>query len=218
MIRILFVCHGNICRSTMAEFIMKDIVHKQGLDDFFHIESSATHTDEIWNGVGSPVYPPARAKLREHGIGTPENELGVSEKRARLTSRNDYEKFDFIIGMDSANIRNLNNLFRVDPDKKVFKMLEFAGREGDVADPWYTGNFDATWRDCSDGCHGLFRQILTDPKFSEELAIEEWETAMAVNNDADDAHNSHNALHSDDTDDYWDDDDQGLIHDDFPRG
>ena len=170
MIRILFVCHGNICRSAMSEFIMKDIVNKQGLLDAFHIESSATHTDEIWNGVGSPVYPPARAKLREHGIGTPDNELGVSEKRARLTSRTDYDKFDFIIGMDSANIRNLSSLFRGDPENKVYKMLDFAGREGDVADPWYTGNFDATWRDCSDGCHGLFRQILTDPKFAEELS------------------------------------------------
>ena len=170
MIEVLFVCHGNICRSTMAEFIMKDIVNKQGLSECFHIESSATHTDEIWNGVGSPVYPPARAKLREHGIGTADNELGVSEKRARLTSRKDYDKFDFIIGMDSANIRNLNGIFGGDPDKKIYKMLEFAGREGDVADPWYTGNFDATWRDCSDGCHGLFRQILVDPRFAKELA------------------------------------------------
>ena len=94
MINILFVCHGNICRSTMSEFIMKDIVNKQGLLEHFHIESSATHTDEIWNGAGSPVYPPARAKLREHGIGTEDNELGVSEKRARLTNKRDYENFD----------------------------------------------------------------------------------------------------------------------------
>ncbi|WP_029230962.1 low molecular weight protein-tyrosine-phosphatase [Butyrivibrio sp. VCB2006] len=170
MIRILFVCHGNICRSTMAEFIMKDIVNKQGLLDCFHIESSATHTDEIWNGMGSPVYPPARAKLREHGIGTNDNELGVSQKRARLTSRTDYDKFDFIIGMDSANIRDLNRLFGGDPDKKIYKMLDFTDRDGDVADPWYTGNFDATWIDCSEGCHGLFRQILVDPRFTKELS------------------------------------------------
>ena len=169
MIRILFVCHGNICRSTMAEFVMKDIVNKQGLSQAFHIESSATHTDEIWNGVGSPVYPPARAKLREHGIGTADNELGVSEKRARLTSRADYGKFDFIIGMDSANMRNLNGIFGGDPDKKVYKMLDFTDRSGDVADPWYTGNFDATWRDVSEGCHGLFRKILTDPQYASEL-------------------------------------------------
>ena len=197
MIRILFVCHGNICRSTMAEFIMKDIVNKQGLTEAFHIESSATHTDEIWNGVGSPVYPPARAKLREHGIGTDDNELGVSQKRARLTSRADYDKFDFIIGMDSANIRNLNSLFGGDPDKKVYKMLEFAGREGDVADPWYTGNFDATWRDCSEGCHGLFRQILTTPEYAKELSPAD------DDNDADD-----------ETFDARD----NLKYDDFPRG
>ena len=192
-IRILFVCHGNICRSTMAEFIMKDIVNKQGLWGKFHIESSATNTDEIWNGVGSPVYPPARAKLREHGIGTDDNELGVANKRARLTSRTDYDKFDFIIGMDSANIRDLNRIFSGDPDHKVFKMLDFTDRDGDVADPWYTGNFDATWRDCSDGCHGLFRQVLVDKRFAKELAEDE-ENEM-INND-----------------------DLGLIHDDFPRG
>ncbi len=197
MIRILFVCHGNICRSTMAEFIMKDIVNRQGLLGHFHIESSATHTDEIWNGVGSPVYPPARAKLLENGIGTPDNELGVSEKRARLVSRADYDKFDFIIGMDGANMRDLRRLFGGDPENKLYMMLDFAGRSGDVADPWYTGNFDATWRDCSEGCHGLFRQILTDPVYAGGLSEAE--------GDMD-----------------WEDDggdiDAGLIHDDFPRG
>lgn len=194
MIRILFVCHGNICRSTMAEFIMKDIVRKQDLESEFHIESSATHTDEIWNGQGSPVYPPAKEKLREHGIGTPENELGVSQKRARLTSRTDYDKFDFIIGMDSANIRNLHRIFGGDPDNKIHKMLDFAGRSGDVADPWYTGNFDATWVDCSEGCHGLFRSIISDPQYAAAL--------------------------SDDSsfEDDYDDGDRGLIFDDFPRG
>ena len=195
MIRILFSCHGNICRSPIGEFIMKDIVSKQGLSDKFHIESSATHTDEIWNGVGSPVYPPARAKLREHGIGTEENELGVSEKRARLTTRADYDKFDFIIGMDSANIRDLNRIFGGDPDKKIFRMLDFTDRDGDVADPWYTGNFDATWRDCSEGCHGLFRHIIVDAEYSDILS---------------------------DPDEYPNDDgldsNDGLIHDDFPRG
>ena len=201
MIRILFVCHGNICRSTMAEFVMKDIVNKQGLSQAFHIESSATHTDEIWDGVGSPVYPPARAKLREHGIGTADNELGVSAKRARLTSRADYGKFDFIIGMDSANMRNLNGIFGGDPDKKVYKMLDFTDRSGDVADPWYTGNFDATWRDVSEGCHGLFRQILTDPKYAAELA--ECEGDVDVFGDAE-------------YDDYNPRD--NLKYDDFPKG
>ncbi|WP_026516138.1 low molecular weight protein-tyrosine-phosphatase [Butyrivibrio sp. MC2021] len=201
MIRILFVCHGNICRSTMAEFVMKDIVNKQGLSQAFHIESSATHTDEIWNGVGSPVYPPARAKLREHGIGTSDNELGVSAKRARLTSRADYGKFDFIIGMDSANMRNLNGIFGGDPDKKVYKMLDFTDRSGDVADPWYTGNFDATWRDVSEGCHGLFRKILTDPQYASELV--EYAGDADVFGDAG-------------YDDY--DPRDNLKYDDFPKG
>ena len=196
-VRILFVCHGNICRSPIGEFIMKDIVKKQGLEDKFHIESSATHTDEIWNGVGSPMYPPARAKLREHGIGTDDNELGVSEKRARLTTKSDYDKFDFIIGMDSANIRDLTRIFGGDPEKKIFKMLDFADRDGDVADPWYTGNFDATWRDCSDGCHGLFRQILIDTRFADILS------------DSDEYYN-----HDDESEDGL----ETLIHDDFPRG
>ena len=195
MINVLFVCHGNICRSPMAEFVFKDMVKKNGWENEFHIESRATHTDEIWNGQGSPMYPPAKAKLREYGIGTPDNELGVSEKRARLTSRTDYDKFDFIIGMDSANIRDLKRLFSGDPQNKVFKMLEFADRSGDVADPWYTGNFDDTWRDCSDGCHGLFRSILMTPEYAEQLG---------------------DAPDEDDCDDY--DDDRGLIHDDFPRG
>lgn len=185
----------------MAEFVMKDIVNKQGLSQAFHIESSATHTDEIWNGVGSPVYPPARAKLREHGIGTADNELGVSAKRARLTSRADYGKFDFIIGMDSANMRNLNGIFGGDPDKKVYKMLDFTDRSGDVADPWYTGNFDATWRDVSEGCHGLFRQILIDPKYAAELA--ECEGDVDVFGDAE-------------YDDYNPRD--NLKYDDFPKG
>ncbi len=201
MIKILFVCHGNICRSTMAEFVMKDIVNKQGLSQAFHIESSATHTDEIWNGVGSPVYPPARAKLREHGIGTADNELGVSAKRARLTSRADYGKFDFIIGMDSANMRNLNGIFGGDPDKKVYKMLDFTDRSGDVADPWYTGNFDATWRDVSEGCHGLFRKILTDPRYASELV--EYAGDADVFGDAG-------------YDDY--DPRDNLKYDDFPKG
>ncbi len=208
MIKILFVCHGNICRSTMSEFIMKDIVTKQDLAEHFHIESSATHTDEIWNGIGSPVYPPARAKLREHGIGTEDNELGVSEKRARLTSRADYDKFDFIIGMDRANMRDLERLFGGDPEHKLYKMLDFAGREGDVADPWYTGNFDATWRDCSEGCHGLFRHILTDPKYVKELSDEG--TCAGGNSSKTESQS--------DWEDDWDRPDKGLIHDDFPKG
>ena len=194
MIKILFVCHGNICRSPIGEFVMKDIVSKNGLSEAFHIESSATHTDEIWNGVGSPIYPPAKEKLRENGIGTSDNELGVGAKRARLTRRDDYDRFDFIIGMDSANIRNLRDLFGGDPEGKVHKMLEYTDRDGDVADPWYTGNFDSTWKDVFEGCHGLFRAILTDRRFAEDLR-------GCVGDD-----------------DFYENGDPGRTYDDFPRG
>ena len=111
MKKILFVCHGNICRSPMAEFVLKDIVKKRGLEDKFYIESAATSTEEIWHGVGNPIYPQAGAKLREHGIGTADNELGVGDKRAKQTTKSDYEKFDYIIGMDKANIRNMQMIF-----------------------------------------------------------------------------------------------------------
>ena len=155
MIKVLFVCWGNICRSPMAEYIMKDLVRKEGLSDVIYVESAATSTEEL----GNPVYPPARAKLREHGIGTDDNELGVSEKRARQTVKSDYDKFDYIIGMDSANIRNMQMIYGGDPENKIYKMLDFTERTGDVADPWYTGRFDATWRDVYEGCMGFLDKI-----------------------------------------------------------
>ena len=147
MKKILFVCHGNICRSPMAEFIMKDIVKKAGMDDQFHIESAATSTEEI----GNSVYPPARRKLAEHGI-------SCEGKTARQMTRSDYDRFDLLVGMDEWNIRNMKRIAGGDPDRKIFKMLDFTSRHGDVADPWYTGNFDATWRDCLDGCEMIFQQ------------------------------------------------------------
>lgn len=147
MKRILFVCHGNICRSPMAEFIMKDIVKKAGMDDQFHIESAATSTEEI----GNSVYPPARRKLAEHGI-------SCEGKTARQMTRSDYDRFDLLVGMDEWNIRNMKRIAGGDPDRKIFKMLDFTSRHGDVADPWYTGNFDATWRDCLEGCEMIFQQ------------------------------------------------------------
>ena len=142
MVRILFVCHGNICRSPMAEFVMKDLVRKAGLEDQFYIESAATSTEEIWNGIGNPVYPPARKKLAEHG-------LSCEGKRARQ----DYEDFDLIIGMDQANLRNIRRI--CGRDDKTRLLIEYAGKHRDVADPWYTGDFDATWNDVSEGCKGL---------------------------------------------------------------
>ena len=148
MIKILFVCHGNICRSPMAEFVMKDIVKKAGLERCFEIASAATSAEEI----GNSVYPPARRKLAEHGI-------GCSGKTARQIRRADYNKYDLLIGMDSANIRNMNRFFSGDPEYKIHLLLDYTGRPGDVADPWYTGDFDATWRDVSEGCRGLLEYI-----------------------------------------------------------
>ncbi len=152
MTRILFVCHGNICRSPMAEFIMKDMVEKAGLSDRFHIASAATSTEEIWNGVGNPVYPPAKAKLAEHGI-------GCAGKRAVQLQRSDYERYDYLIGMDSANIRNMHRMLGGDPEGKIFKLLSFAGSERDISDPWYTGDFESTYRDVITGCRALLEML-----------------------------------------------------------
>ncbi len=140
MIKILFVCHGNICRSPMAEFILKDMVQTRGTAGSFYISSAATSTEEIWNGIGNPVYPPARAKLAEHGI-------GCAGKRAVQLTRLDYDKYNFLIGMDGANIRNMLRILGGDPEGKVWKMLSFAGLDRDVVDPWYTGDIDTAYRD-----------------------------------------------------------------------
>lgn len=155
MIKILFVCHGNICRSPMAEFVMKDMVNKEGLADQFEIASAATSSEEI----GNPVYPPARRKLRAHGIGTQANELGVGLKRARRITDSDYQEYDYLIGMDSANMRNLMRKYKNDPDGKIYSMMDFTDRPGNVADPWYTGDFEATWRDVNEGCKGLLQRL-----------------------------------------------------------
>ena len=145
---ILFVCHGNICRSPMAEFVMKDLVAKAGVADRFHIESAATSTEEI----GNPVYPPARRKLAEHGI-------GCDGKRARQLRSDDYARFDMLVGMDEWNIRNMLRICGGDPDGKICRLLDLTARPGDVADPWYTDDFDATWRDVLDGCRALLGRL-----------------------------------------------------------
>ena len=152
MTKILFVCHGNICRSPMAEFVMKDLVKKAGLEDRFCIESAATSTEEIWNGIGNPVYPPAKRKLAEHGI-------SCEGKRARQITKQDYYRFDLIIGMDQANLRNMKRICGGDPEGKMRLLMEYTDRPGEVADPWYTGDFDATWRDVLEGCRGLLEHI-----------------------------------------------------------
>ena len=144
MIKILFVCHGNICRSPMAEFIMKDLVKKAGLEANFHIESAATSSEEI----GNPVYPPARRKLAEHSI-------GCSGKTARRLTKDDYMQYDFLIGMDHANIRNIRRICGSDAGNKIHMLMEYSCHPGEVDDPWYTGDFEQTWLDVLEGCHGL---------------------------------------------------------------
>ena len=148
MVKILFVCHGNICRSPMAEFVMKDLVRKAKLQHMFEIESAATHRDEI----GSPVYAPARRKMAEHGI-------SCVGKTARLLEKRDYQKFDYLIGMDSANLKNMNRICGGDPAGKFSLLMDWCGLRKDVADPWYTGNFDATWDDVAAGCTALLEHL-----------------------------------------------------------
>ena len=148
MIKILFICHGNICRSPMAEFVMKDMVRKAGLENQFHIASAATSGEEL----GNPVYPPARRKLAEHGI-------DCSGKTARRLRKSDYTQYDLLIGMDQANLRNMHRMCGGDPEGKLHLLLDFTNRPGNVADPWYTGDFETTWRDVEQGCQGLLQEL-----------------------------------------------------------
>lgn len=148
MIKLLFVCHGNICRSPMAEFVMKDIVAKAGLSERFEIASAATSTEEI----GNPIYPHAKRKLNEHGI-------SCAGHRARQLTKADYGYYDLLIGMDQANLRNMHRICGGGCAGKIHLLLEYAGRPGDVADPWYTRDFEATWRDVEDGCRGLLERL-----------------------------------------------------------
>ena len=150
--KIMFVCHGNICRSPMAEFIFKDLVKKQRIADRFVIASSATSTEEIWNGIENPVYPPAKAELAKHG-------LSCGGKRAVQLKKSDYDKYDLFIGMDSANIRNMLHIFGGDPDGKVRKLMDYTDRGDDVADPWYSDRFDVAYRDILEGCTALLKAV-----------------------------------------------------------
>lgn len=148
MIKILFVCHGNICRSPIAEFVMKDLVRKAGRAAEFSIVSAATSTEEL----GNPVYPPARRMMAAHGI-------DCTGKTARQLRKADYAQYDYLIGMDQANFRNMQRMCGGDPDGKIHLLLDFTDRPGQVADPWYTGDFQATWEDVLEGCDGLLRHI-----------------------------------------------------------
>jgi len=148
MIKVMFVCHGNICRSPMAEFIMKKLVSDCGLTDEFYIASSATSTEEL----GNPVYPPARSELAEHSI-------GCAGKTAVQLRKSDYEKYDYFIGMDTANIRNMNRIFGSDKDEKIYKLLTFAGCGDDVSDPWYSRDFAKAYADIEKGCKGFLDHL-----------------------------------------------------------
>ncbi len=149
MKKILFVCHGNICRSPMAEFIMKDLVKKAGREDEFYIESAATSTEEI----GNSVYPPAKRELARHGI-------GCNGKTARQMTRDDYDRFDLLIGMETWNIRNMLRITGGDADGKIHRLLDFTTHPADIPDPWYNDRFEETWDACLDGCKALLAHCI----------------------------------------------------------
>lgn len=149
MYKVLFVCLGNICRSPMAEFVMKDLVKKANVSQQFEIASAATSREEL----GNPVYPPARQELAKHGI-------GCSGKTARQITKEDYEYYDYIVAMDYSNVRNLERMLGPDTEHKISMLLDYTNHPGQVADPWYTGDFGATWNDVLEGCQGLLKQIL----------------------------------------------------------
>ena len=153
MIKILFVCHGNICRSPMAEFVFKNMVKEAGLADRFEIASAATSSEEIWGGVGNPVYPPAREELARHGI-------SCAGKRAVQLKKKDYDYYDYLIGMDTMNIRNMERMTG-HKGGKISLLLQYAGRNESIADPWYSGQFDVTYRDIEEGC-GAFLEFLRE--------------------------------------------------------
>ena len=146
--KILCVCTGNICRSPMAEFVMKDIVRNAGLEHEFEIASAATSREEI----GNPVYPPTKRILKEHGI-------SCEGKTSRQITINDYNYYDYIVAMDQNNLRNLKKIIGDDPQKKVSLLMDYTDRPADVADPWYTGDFNTTWNDVVEGCMGLLSSL-----------------------------------------------------------
>ena len=152
MIKIMFVCHGNICRSPMAEFIFKDLLKAEGIEGDFLVASSATSSEEIWNGIGSPVYPPAKEELAKHGI-------GCEGKRAVQLTKSDYQKWDLFVCMDSNNIRNAQRIFGSDTDNKLHKLLEYCGESADVSDPWYSRRFDIAYNDILRGCKALLKVL-----------------------------------------------------------
>lgn len=159
MIKILFICHGNICRSPMSEFILKDMVEKRGIKDKFDIASAATSTEEIWNGKGNSIYPPAQTELKKHGIGKTAY-TNFSSKRARQVTKQDYNYYDYLLCADSSNIRNTIRITGPDTDNKIKLLLDYTDRKGSsIADPWYSGNFVDTYRDVVEGCEGFLAYL-----------------------------------------------------------
>ncbi|MBQ1681921.1 MAG: low molecular weight phosphotyrosine protein phosphatase [Agathobacter sp.] len=158
MIKILFVCHGNICRSPMAEYIMKDILEKRGLQDRYEVASAATSTEEIWRGMGNPIYPPAQAELRKHGIGQTAY-TDFQGKRARQVTRADYEYYDYILCAETVNVKNVLRITGPDTEGKVRRLLEDSACPRDIADPWYTGDFGATYRDIVEGVENFLQSM-----------------------------------------------------------
>ena len=152
LVRIMFVCHGNICRSPMAEIIFREMIKKAGYANSVEVFSSATSTEEIWHGVGNPIYPPARRELLSRGYDVPEH-------RATLLLPEDYNKYDLFVCMDERNIRAIRRIFKNDSGKKISKLLDYTDRGGDVADPWYTGDFEIAFNDIKEGCCALFSKL-----------------------------------------------------------
>ena len=153
MTKIMFVCHGNICRSPMAEFIFKKMINEKGIADQFVVASCATSTEEIWNGIGNPVYPPAKRELMKHNI-------SCEGKRAVQLKKGDYEGYDYLIAMDTNNVRNIMRIIGSDKENKVTKLMSYTNRGGDVADPWYSGDFETTYSDVLRGCKALLEKLL----------------------------------------------------------
>ena len=154
-IKILFVCHGNICRSPMAEYIFRKLVSDAGVSDKFEMASAATSSEEIWNGRGNPVYPAAKQKLCEHGI-------YCDDKRACQITTSDYAYYDLLVGMDEMNIRNMQHVYYNDPEGKIHLLLEYTGNRRGISDPWYSGDFDTAYREIEEGCIALFKYLTSE--------------------------------------------------------